>query len=111
MFGLRQKLFFGFGGLLAILLAVSILGVAVLNQHRTWLDKFLYENWRSVEYGQHMLDALPQLIPSRKAFRVKMDRLPVPKSRSPQRPPKNRAISLTRTSPLKTTTSRFPPRM
>ena len=61
MFGLRQKLFFGFGGLLVILLAVSSLGVAVLNQHRTWLDRFLYENWRSVEYGQHMLDALPPL--------------------------------------------------
>jgi two-component system, NtrC family, sensor histidine kinase KinB len=61
MFGLRQKLFFGFGGLLAILLAVSTLGVFVLNQHRTWLDSFLYENWRSVEYGQHMLEALPQL--------------------------------------------------
>ena len=58
MFGLRQKLFFSFGGLLTLLLAVSILGVAVLQQHRTWLDKFLYENWRSVEYGQHMLDAL-----------------------------------------------------
>ena len=61
MFGLRQKLFFGFGGLLAILLVVSSLGVAVLNQHRTWLDSFLYENWRSVEYSQHMLEALPQL--------------------------------------------------
>lgn len=61
MFGLRQKLFFGFGGLLAILLAVSTFGVAVLHQHRTWLDKFLYENWRSVEYGQHMLDSLQPL--------------------------------------------------
>jgi NtrC-family two-component system sensor histidine kinase KinB len=61
MFGLRQKLFFGFGGLLLILLAVSSLGIAVLNQHRTWLDSFLYENWRSVEYGQHMLDSLQPL--------------------------------------------------
>jgi PAS domain S-box-containing protein len=61
MFGLRQKLFFGFGGLLAILLSVSILGVAVLQQHRSWLDQFLYENWRSVEYGQHMLDAFQPL--------------------------------------------------
>jgi two-component system, NtrC family, sensor histidine kinase KinB len=61
MFGLRQKLFLGFGGLLAILLAVSSLGVAVLHQHRTWLDSFLYENWRSVEYGQHMLEALQPL--------------------------------------------------
>lgn len=61
MFGLRQKLFFGFGGLLAILLIVSGLGVAVLRQHRNALDKFLYENWRSVEYGQNMLDDLPRL--------------------------------------------------
>jgi two-component system, NtrC family, sensor histidine kinase KinB len=61
MFGLRQKLFFGFGGLLAILLSVSILCVAVLQQHRSWLDQFLYENWRSVEYGQHMLDSVQPL--------------------------------------------------
>jgi two-component system, NtrC family, sensor histidine kinase KinB len=61
MFGLRQKLFFGFGGLLVILLSVSVLGVAVLQQHRSWLDQFLYENWRSVEYGQHMLDSLQPL--------------------------------------------------
>ncbi len=61
MFGLRQKLFFGFGGLLAILLSVSVLCVAVLQQHRSWLDQFLYENWRSVEYGQHMLDAIQPL--------------------------------------------------
>jgi two-component system, NtrC family, sensor histidine kinase KinB len=61
MFGLRQKLFFGFGGLLAILLSVSVLCVAVLQQHRSWLDQFLYENWRSVEYGQHMLDAVQPL--------------------------------------------------
>ena len=61
MFGLRQKLFVGFGGLLVILLAVSTLSLAVLRQHRTWLDTFLSENWRSVEYGQHMLDALQPL--------------------------------------------------
>jgi two-component system, NtrC family, sensor histidine kinase KinB len=61
MFGLRQKLFVGFGGLLAILLAVSSLGVAVLHEHRSWLDQFLYENWRSVEYGQHMIDGLQRL--------------------------------------------------
>ena len=61
MFGLRQKLLFGFGGLLAILLAVSGLGIAVLAQYRGALDKFYYENWRSVVYGQNMLDALAHL--------------------------------------------------
>jgi signal transduction histidine kinase/HAMP domain-containing protein len=61
MFGLRQKLMLGFGGLLAILLLVSGLGIAVLTLHRGALDKFLYENWRSVVYGQNTLDALERL--------------------------------------------------
>jgi NtrC-family two-component system sensor histidine kinase KinB len=61
MFGLRQKLLIGFGGLLAILFVVSGLGVAVLAQYRGALDKFYYENWRSVEYGQNMVDAMDRL--------------------------------------------------
>src|SRR3984957_2611741 len=61
MFGLKQKLAFGFGGLLAILLIVSGLGIAVLWQYRSALDKFFYENWRSVEYGQAMVDSLERL--------------------------------------------------
>lgn len=61
MFGLRQKLMFGFGGLLAILFVVSGLGVGVLVQYRGALDKFFYENWRSVEYSQNMVDALDRL--------------------------------------------------
>jgi NtrC-family two-component system sensor histidine kinase KinB len=61
MFGLRQKLMFGFGGLLAILLIVSALGIAVMSQYRSKLDLFYYQNWRSVEFGQHMIDALDQL--------------------------------------------------
>jgi two-component system, NtrC family, sensor histidine kinase KinB len=59
--GLRQKLVLGFGGLLLILLVVSGLGVAVLTQYRAWLDKFYYENWRSVVYGQNMVQALERL--------------------------------------------------
>ncbi|MDP9174244.1 MAG: cell wall metabolism sensor histidine kinase WalK [Planctomycetota bacterium] len=58
MFGLRQKLLVGFGGLLAILLMVSGLGVAVTASHRSELDKFLYENYRSVQYGQGMVDSI-----------------------------------------------------
>jgi len=61
MVGLRQKLFFGFGGLLMILLLVSGLGIAVLTQYRGALDKFYYENWRSIEYGQGMVDSLDKL--------------------------------------------------
>jgi NtrC-family two-component system sensor histidine kinase KinB len=61
MFGLKQKLSFGFGGLLAILLIVGGLGIAVLVQYRGALNKFFYENWRSVEYGQAMVDSLDRL--------------------------------------------------
>lgn len=61
MFGLRQKLSFGFGGLLFILLLVSALSVIVLNRYSAALQKFLQENYRSVEYGQYMKDAISQL--------------------------------------------------
>jgi len=61
MFGLKQKLAFGFGGLLAILLIVGGLGIAVLLQYRSALNMFFYENWRSVEYGQAMVDSLERL--------------------------------------------------
>jgi two-component system, NtrC family, sensor histidine kinase KinB len=61
MFGLRQKLIFGFGGLLLILLVMSGVGIGVLEQSRTALDRFLYENWRSVEYGHGIIDALGRL--------------------------------------------------
>jgi signal transduction histidine kinase len=61
MFGLRQKLMLGFGGLLAILLLVSGLGIAVLAQHSGALGKFFYENWRSVEFGQGIVDASEKL--------------------------------------------------
>ena len=61
MFGLRQKLMLGFGGLLVLLLVVSGMGIAVLRQHRHALDQFLYENWRSVEYGQNMIESIDRL--------------------------------------------------
>jgi len=61
MFGLRQKLVFGFGGLLAILLIVSAMGVVVLSQYRNKLDNFYKENWLSVVYGQKMVDAIIRL--------------------------------------------------
>ena len=61
MSGLRQRLAIGFGGLLATLLLVSTLGVGVLVRYRGALDRFFYENWRSVEYGQHVTDAVEQL--------------------------------------------------
>ncbi len=61
MFSLRQKLSFGFGGLLAILLLVSALSVLVLNRYSSAMQKFLSENYRSVEYGQHMKNAIDDL--------------------------------------------------
>ena len=61
MFGLRQKLTMGFGGLLLIVLLVSALGIQVLRNYRRTMDQFLTENWRSVEYGQYMVDTLEQL--------------------------------------------------
>jgi PAS domain S-box-containing protein len=58
MFGLRLKLLLAFGGLLAILLSVSAVGIVVLTQYRTDLNRFLSENWNSVEYGQTMVYSL-----------------------------------------------------
>jgi signal transduction histidine kinase/HAMP domain-containing protein len=61
MFGLRQKLAFGFGGLLAMLLLVSSLGVGVLARYQGALDRFFRENGRSVGYGQRMIEAVGDL--------------------------------------------------
>src|SRR5580704_845648 len=61
MLGLRQKIIVSFGGLLAILLFVSGLGIAVLRTHQNELHAFLVDNWGSVEYGLHMLEDLDQL--------------------------------------------------
>jgi PAS domain S-box-containing protein len=61
MFGLRQKLLLGFGGLLALLLLGGALGITYTIHHRGDLDKFLTENWRSVDYGRKMVDSLDQL--------------------------------------------------
>jgi two-component system, NtrC family, sensor histidine kinase KinB len=61
MFGLRQKLLLGFGGLLALLLIVAGMGLAVVSWNRSTLDQFLKENWLSVNYGQKMVDSVDQL--------------------------------------------------
>jgi len=61
MFGLRQKLLLGFGGLLAILLAVGALSIVVMQRYSAALQTFLTENYRSVEYGQAIKDAIDRL--------------------------------------------------
>src|ERR1700678_666636 len=58
MFGLRLKLLLGFGGLLAILLSLSGVGIVVLDRYQRDLNQFLSENWNSVEYGQAMVYSL-----------------------------------------------------
>ncbi len=61
MFGLRQKLVFGFGGLLVILVIVSLLSALVLRLYSNTLAQYLSENYRSVQYGQRMRSALERL--------------------------------------------------
>src|ERR1700678_948789 len=61
MFGLRQKLLMGFGGLVFILLVISGVSIAVAMKNRRTLNDFFVENWRSVEYGQAMVDAITDI--------------------------------------------------
>ncbi len=61
MRNLRAKIWLGFGGMLAILAVVSILGIAVITRYSGAVKQVLWENYRSVEYGQKMLAALDNL--------------------------------------------------
>jgi NtrC-family two-component system sensor histidine kinase KinB len=61
MRNLRAKLWMGFGGMLAILTVVSVLGIVVITLYSKAIDRVLWENYRSVVYGQKMLEALDQL--------------------------------------------------
>ncbi len=61
MMNLRAKLLLGFGGLLSLLVIVSLLSIAVITWYSGAIDNVLNENYRSVVYGQKMLDALDQL--------------------------------------------------
>jgi two-component system, NtrC family, sensor histidine kinase KinB len=61
MKNLRAKLWLGFGGILVILAVVSMLGIAVTTLYSRAIDRVLYENYRSVKYGQKMLEALDRL--------------------------------------------------
>jgi PAS domain S-box-containing protein len=61
MRNLRAKLWLGFGGMLAILTIVSVLGIVVISLYSQAIDRVLSENYRSVVYGQKMLEALDDL--------------------------------------------------
>ena len=61
MFGMRQKLVFGFGGLLAILIIVSVFSALVLRRYSNVMSTYLRDNFRSVQYGERMKKALDHL--------------------------------------------------
>ena len=56
-----QKLSLGFGGLLALLIAVSAIGIVRLNTYSRTLDRIFRENYDSVTFSQRMRDALDRL--------------------------------------------------
>jgi signal transduction histidine kinase len=72
MFGLRQKLIFGFGGVLFVLLTVSALGIAVTQAYRNELDTFLRENYASMIYGQRMIAAIEPFEDASKAASISL---------------------------------------
>lgn len=61
MIGFRPKLTLAFGGVLAILLIVSCFSLWILNSYSRALDRFLFENYRSVGYAQGMRDAIEDM--------------------------------------------------
>jgi signal transduction histidine kinase len=58
MFGIRQKLALGFGGVLVILLLVGFLGRESLHNYSGSLERIFRENYDSVVYGQEMREAV-----------------------------------------------------
>src|SRR4051794_13335502 len=58
MTGLRSKLLLGFGGLLAVLLTVSVLANIVLSRYSRASQRMLREDLSSVQAVQEMQDAL-----------------------------------------------------
>jgi signal transduction histidine kinase len=61
MFGLRQKLAIGFGGLLAIMLIIGVQGVFLFSRLGRSIDVILRENYRSVVASQEMKEALERM--------------------------------------------------
>jgi two-component system, NtrC family, sensor histidine kinase KinB len=61
MMTLRHKLWAGFGGLLAVLMAVSILTAVVLTRYSKTLERVFRENYDSAVYCDSMKAALDQL--------------------------------------------------
>ena len=61
MFGLRKKLSLGLGGLLAIILATSLMSILQLTRLGESIDVILRENYRSVIACQDMKEALERM--------------------------------------------------
>ncbi|HYE19535.1 MAG TPA: hypothetical protein VEA69_13875 [Tepidisphaeraceae bacterium] len=61
MLGTRRKLRLGFGGLLIILLAVGGVSVGVLERCSSAMRAVVGENYRGIEYGHALKDALARL--------------------------------------------------
>lgn len=61
MLGLRHKLILGFGGLLAIVMAVGLLSILQLTRLGASIDVILKENYRSVIACQDMNEALERM--------------------------------------------------
>ena len=61
MLGLRQKLFFGFGGLLLIILIITIQSVIHLTQLGQSIDIILRENYQSVIACENMKESIERM--------------------------------------------------
>jgi len=61
MKSLRQKLWLGFGGLLMVVVAVSVLSIIVLTHYSHILEQVFHENYNSALYCDNMREALDEL--------------------------------------------------
>src|SRR4051812_6686191 len=65
MLGLRTKILFGFAGLLAILIAVSVLGNVIFRRYATTNQRVMQEDLRSVTAADDLqisLQAIDQML-------------------------------------------------
>ena len=58
---LRQKLWLGFGGLLAVLLTVGGLGIVVVTRNGHAVERIMHENYDTIVYCQRMSEAADEL--------------------------------------------------
>lgn len=61
VFGLRRKLMLAFAGLLALVLAVGLTSIVVLNGYSSTLERIFRENYDSIHYATEMNDAVDAL--------------------------------------------------